>query len=102
MDAGLVDGGAQGMLAAQEAVNDLERNGKVDIDKATGNMTLLKKQRGNGWYIPPPKKPKAGRGRGRGRGGRGKKWARVAERAVEDQRPWSPKEEDLSDNSVID
>merc|ERR1719487_747621 len=80
-DAGLVDGGAQGMLAAQEAVDHLETNGKVEIDKATGALTLLKKQKGCGWYIPPPKKPKTGRGRGRGRG-RGGRRARAAGSAV--------------------
>jgi hypothetical protein len=100
-DAGLVDGGTEGMHAAQEAVADLQRNGKVEIDKNTGALTLLKKQRGNGWYIPPPKKPKttgrgrSGRGRGRGRGGRGKQVAPV----VEDDRPWSPPDEPWSDSS---
>eukprot|EP00931_Biecheleriopsis_adriatica_P050486 TRINITY_DN29233_c0_g1_i1.p1 TRINITY_DN29233_c0_g1~~TRINITY_DN29233_c0_g1_i1.p1 ORF type:complete len:1339 (-),score=321.42 TRINITY_DN29233_c0_g1_i1:43-4026(-) len=69
---GLVNDGAAGMLAAQEAMADLDRNGKVDIDSETGVVKLREKPKGNGWYIPPPKKPKTtGRGRGR-RGGRGR------------------------------
>lgn len=68
---GLVDSGARGMLAAQEAMEGLDRNGKLDIDDSTGVVHLREKQKGSGWYIPPPKKPKTssrGRGRGRGRG----------------------------------
>ena len=68
---GLVPDGAPGMLLAQEAMEDLERNGKIDMDSETGLVHLREKPKGNGWYIPPPKKPKAGKGRGR-RGGRGR------------------------------
>lgn len=60
--------GAAGMLLAQEAFEDLDRNGKVDIHD--GYVQLRDKPKGSGWYIPPPKKPKAARGRGRGRGRR--------------------------------
>ena len=68
---GLVSEGAPGMLSAQEAMDDLERNGKIDVDTETGQVHLREKPKGSGWYIPPPKKPKTGRGRGR-RGGRGR------------------------------
>jgi len=65
---GLVESGARGFESAQDAFADLERNGKLDIDEAEGTVTLREKQKGAGWYVPPPKKPKPGR-RGRGRGG---------------------------------
>lgn len=68
---GLVAVGASGMLAAQEAFDDLDRNGKLQL-QADGTVHLLEKQKGNGWYVPPPKKPKVSRGRGRGRGRGGK------------------------------
>ena len=59
---GLLSEGASGMLLAQEALQDLDRNGKIDMD---GKMVQLRdKPKGSGWYIPPPK-PKKGRGRGR-------------------------------------
>ncbi|CAK0833713.1 unnamed protein product, partial [Prorocentrum cordatum] len=49
---------------------DLDRNGKIDVDDAAGTVHLREKQKGCGWYIPPPKKPKpGGRGRGSPRGG---------------------------------
>ncbi|CAE7803379.1 Sbno2 [Symbiodinium sp. CCMP2456] len=66
---GLVSARAPGMRLAQEAMEDLERNGKIDIDSETGIVHLREKPKGCGWYIPPPKKPKVARGRGRGRGG---------------------------------
>ena len=65
---GLLSEGASGMLLAQEAFEDLDRNGKIDIQE--NQVQLRDKPKGSGWYIPPPKKPKAGRGRGRGRRGR--------------------------------
>ena len=64
---GLLSEGASGMLLAQEAFEDLDRNGKIDISE--GLVQLRAKPKGSGWYIPPPKKPKQkARGRGRGRG----------------------------------
>jgi len=66
----LVSESTAGMQAAQEAMDDLQRNGKVDVDSSSGIVQLRDKPKGCGWYIPPPKKPKTGRGRGR-RGGRG-------------------------------
>ena len=64
---GLLSEGASGMLLAQEAFEDLDRNGKIDI--SDGLVQLRAKAKGSGWYIPPPKKPKQkARGRGRGRG----------------------------------
>ena len=68
---GLVSARAPGMRLAQEAIEDLERNGKIDIDSQTGIVHLREKPKGCGWYIPPPKKPKVARGRGRG-GARGR------------------------------
>ncbi|CAK9074342.1 Protein FORGETTER 1 (Protein EMBRYO DEFECTIVE 1135), partial [Durusdinium trenchii] len=63
---GLIPEGAVGMQQAREAFEDLERNGKVDIQP--DSVQLREKPKGSGWYIPPPKKPKAKcRGRGRKR-----------------------------------
>lgn len=64
---GLLSEGASGMLLAQEAFEDLDRNGKIDVQE--NQVQLRDKPKGCGWYIPP-KKPKAGRGQGRGRRGR--------------------------------
>ena len=69
LDRELVLADAQGMASVQDAMEDLRRNGKLNEDAATGEVTLREKPKGSGWYIPPPKKPKASvRGRGRGRG----------------------------------
>ena len=56
---------ADGLRLAQEAFADLERNGKLEV--SSDGVQLREKVKGQGWYIPPPKKPRPKRGRGRGR-----------------------------------
>ncbi|CAK9070815.1 unnamed protein product [Durusdinium trenchii] len=48
---GLIPEGAVGMQQAREAFEDLERNGKVDIQP--DSVQLREKPKGSGWYIPP-------------------------------------------------
>eukprot|EP00811_Abedinium_folium_P032213 NODE_5312_length_1785_cov_3.387214.p1 GENE.NODE_5312_length_1785_cov_3.387214~~NODE_5312_length_1785_cov_3.387214.p1 ORF type:complete len:380 (-),score=117.77 NODE_5312_length_1785_cov_3.387214:200-1339(-) len=63
LEMGLISNGGDGLLLAQEAMADLQRSGKVDIDAATGAVVVRDKPRGLGWYVPPPKKAKTVRRR---------------------------------------
>jgi len=58
MSEGVLDASPKAMELAEQAVIHLDRNGKLDMDADSGIVQLREKQKGCGWYIPPPKKPK--------------------------------------------